>query len=145
MAKRWQSSVKNACLRGSPILTPRPAHGPKGPRRAGQGTDGPALRAAATLGAGVGAQPLSRLASRGGWGRWGLPGLHDDGGPCSFCISPGHSVLNPVLVGAYRRGFARRYATNDSEAGLKMFGDGWFMRRSKHPADCLWIEFARRR
>jgi len=38
--------------------------------------------------------------------------------------------------------FSRRYATNDSEAGLKMFGDGWFMRRSKHPTDRLWIEFA---
>lgn len=64
------------------------------------------------------------------------------GRPCPSCISSTHSVLNPVLVGAYRRGFARRYATNDSEAGLKMFGDGRFMRRSRHPTDCLWIEFA---
>jgi hypothetical protein len=52
-------------------------------------------------------------------------------------------VLNPVLVETYRRGFAGRCATNDSKAGLNMFGDGWFMRRSKHPADRLWIEFAR--
>jgi hypothetical protein len=73
---------------------------------------------------------------------WGIPGLHDDGAAVPFLHQPNAQRAEPGAGRGVSTRFHPSLRTNDSEAGLKMFGDGWFMRRSKHPTDRLWIEFA---